>query len=66
MLKPILAISLGAALGAVLRWMLGTKLNSLFPAIPPGTLNRPGFCRHLGALNFRQPRRCHEQQALPG
>jgi len=38
MLKPILAISLGAALGAVLRWMLGTKLNSLFPAIPPGTL----------------------------
>jgi CrcB protein len=38
MLKPILAISLGAALGAVLRWMLGSKLNSLFPAIPPGTL----------------------------
>ena len=38
MLKPILAISLGAALGAVLRWILGTKLNSLFPAIPPGTL----------------------------
>lgn len=38
MLKPILAISLGAALGAVLRWLLGTKLNSLFPAIPPGTV----------------------------
>ena len=38
MWKPILVISLGAALGAVLRWVLGTKLNSLFPDIPPGTL----------------------------
>lgn len=38
MLRPLLAISLGSALGAVLRWMLGTRLNNLFPAIPPGTL----------------------------
>src|SRR3990167_9567421 len=38
MWKPILAISLGSALGALLRWGLGTKLNSLFPDIPPGTL----------------------------
>jgi len=38
MWKPIVAISLGAALGALLRWVLGDKLNSLFPAIPPGTL----------------------------
>lgn len=38
MLKPILAISLGSALGTLLRWLLGTKLNSLFPAIPPGTV----------------------------
>lgn len=38
MWKQVLAISIGAALGAVLRWILGTKLNSLFPAIPPGTL----------------------------
>jgi CrcB protein len=38
MWKPILAISLGSALGAVLRWSLGTRLNSLFPDIPPGTL----------------------------
>ena len=38
MWKPILAISLGSALGALLRWVLGTKLNSLFPDIPPGTL----------------------------
>ncbi len=38
MLKAIVAISLGASLGAVLRWMLGTSLNALFPTIPPGTL----------------------------
>ena len=38
MWKPILAISLGSALGAVLRWGLGTKLNGIFPDIPPGTL----------------------------
>lgn len=38
MLNSILAISLGASLGAVLRWLLGISLNSLFPSIPPGTL----------------------------
>ena len=38
MWKPILAISLGSALGAVLRWLLGTNLNNLFPTVPPGTL----------------------------
>jgi len=38
MLNSILAISLGASLGAVLRWLLGTTLNTLFPTIPPGTL----------------------------
>jgi CrcB protein len=38
MLQSILAISLGASIGAVLRWLLGLSLNSLFPAIPPGTL----------------------------
>ena len=38
MWKSILAISIGAALGALLRWVLGDKLNSLFPTIPPGTL----------------------------
>jgi len=38
MWKPIVVISLGAALGALFRWVLGDKLNSLFPAIPPGTL----------------------------
>lgn len=38
MWKSVLAISLGAALGALLRWTLGTRLNELFPTIPPGTL----------------------------
>lgn len=38
MLKSILAIAIGAALGALLRWVLGLKLNALYPAIPPGTL----------------------------
>jgi CrcB protein len=38
MWKSILAITLGAALGSLLRWQLGAKLNSIFPTIPPGTL----------------------------
>lgn len=33
-----LAVMLGAAAGALLRWWLGMWLNELFPAIPPGTL----------------------------
>ena len=38
MLNSIVAISLGASAGALMRWLLGTSLNALFPAIPPGTL----------------------------
>ena len=38
MWKSIVAIVVGASLGAVLRWHLGIRLNSLFPTIPPGTL----------------------------
>ena len=38
MLNSILAISAGASLGAVLRWLLGASLNSLFPTVPLGTL----------------------------
>jgi fluoride exporter len=38
MWKPILAISLGGSLGALLRWWLGNALNAHFPTIPPGTL----------------------------
>lgn len=39
MWKSILAIAVGAALGALLRWVLGLKLNGLFPTIPVGTLS---------------------------
>lgn len=35
----MIAISIGASLGALLRWQLGLKLNSLFPALPLGTLS---------------------------
>lgn len=38
MIGPILAIASGAAIGALLRWVLGTQLNALFPSLPPGTL----------------------------
>lgn len=38
MLNSILAISAGASCGAVLRWLLGTWLNAIFPSLPPGTL----------------------------
>lgn len=33
-----LAVGVGAALGAWARWLLGTFLNALYPALPPGTL----------------------------
>lgn len=38
MFKSVVAISMGASLGALLRWRLGLALNEYFPAIPPGTL----------------------------
>jgi fluoride exporter len=38
MWKAVVAISIGASLGALLRWWLAMRLNGLFPAIPPGTL----------------------------
>lgn len=38
MWKSAFAISIGAALGALLRWQLGARLNSLLPSLPPGTL----------------------------
>jgi CrcB protein len=39
MLSSIVAICIGASAGAILRWLLGTALNSLFPTIPLGTLS---------------------------
>lgn len=38
MLASITAISAGASAGAILRWVLSTRLNALFPSIPMGTL----------------------------
>ena len=38
MLESVLAISLGASLGAVLRWWLTLMLNPLFAPLPMGTL----------------------------
>jgi fluoride exporter len=38
MTLSICAIALGAALGALLRWYFATRLNALFPQLPPGTL----------------------------
>jgi CrcB protein len=36
--RSILAVGLGASLGALLRWWLGLFLDAYFPTIPPGTL----------------------------
>lgn len=47
MWKSVLAISAGASVGAVLRWGVGKVLNSLWSAIPLGTLAVNvvgGFC----------------------
>jgi CrcB protein len=38
MVGAVLAISLGAALGALLRWGLAVGMNAAFPMLPPGTL----------------------------
>jgi CrcB protein len=38
MLLSVTAISIGAALGALCRWLLGLGMNAWFPALPPGTL----------------------------
>ena len=38
MWKSSLAIAIGSALGALLRWQLGERLNALFPTVPPGTV----------------------------
>ncbi|MDE2585765.1 MAG: fluoride efflux transporter CrcB [Betaproteobacteria bacterium] len=57
MWKPVLVISLGAALGALLRWQLGVRLNALLPGMPPGTLVANivgGYIVGLAAAYFLQ------------
>lgn len=34
----VLAVFTGAGLGALLRWVLGSRLNPVFPTLPLGTL----------------------------
>ncbi len=36
--SPVVAISVGAAAGALLRWQLGVHMNSVLPILPLGTL----------------------------
>jgi CrcB protein len=38
MWSPVLVISFGAAAGALLRWQLGARMNSLLTLLPLGTL----------------------------
>ncbi|MEO7207148.1 MAG: fluoride efflux transporter CrcB [Steroidobacteraceae bacterium] len=38
MLMSIAVISVGAALGALLRWYLAGRFNQFLPQLPPGTL----------------------------
>src|SRR5690606_37881413 len=49
MLKSVVAISVGASLGPLLRWWLGLMLHSYFPAIPPRTL----AANLIGGSNIR-------------
>jgi fluoride exporter len=38
MFISIIAVAIGGALGSLLRWALGLRLNALFPDLPLGTL----------------------------
>ncbi|MEM6160505.1 fluoride efflux transporter CrcB [Erwinia sp. P6884] len=38
MIKSVIAIMIGGAVGCVIRWLLGVRLNAVFPSLPPGTL----------------------------
>lgn len=38
LLATLAAISAGASIGAVLRWLLAVRLNPLLPALPLGTI----------------------------
>ncbi|GAC1601303.1 MAG: fluoride efflux transporter CrcB [Ramlibacter sp.] len=38
MIASIVSISVGASLGALLRWFLAGRFNPLHPLLPPGTL----------------------------
>lgn len=37
MYQSVLAVALGGALGSLARWLLGLRLNGIFPQLPLGT-----------------------------
>lgn len=37
-MNSILAISIGASFGAIIRWLLGQSFNHIYPTLPLGTL----------------------------
>lgn len=38
MVKSLLAVMIGGAVGCALRWLISLRFNALFPSLPPGTL----------------------------
>ncbi|QKJ85165.1 Putative fluoride ion transporter CrcB [Paramixta manurensis] len=38
MVKSLLAVMIGGAVGCILRWLIALRFNALFPNLPPGTL----------------------------
>lgn len=38
MIKSLLAVMAGGAIGCALRWIISLRFNALFPNLPPGTL----------------------------
>ncbi len=55
MLTSLACISIGASLGAILRWGFGLMLNAVFPLIPLGTLVANllgGYCIGLAVSVF--------------
>lgn len=63
-----LAVAGGAALGALLRWLLGLACNGLLPALPLGTLLANWIGGYaigvLGALFLSQPQSWSEATRL--
>ena len=56
-MNSVIAIRIGASLGAVSRWLLGLAFNHIFPAIPLGTLIANlagGFVIGVGITLFSQ------------